>query len=153
MEKREECKKDVIATECEQEMYACIDHTLPTEMEKREECKKDVIAKFMEFQERWSSAKPGEGKHLFVKTAQKSVVSDEQRRMIRGQCEAACGAGADSSCATECEQEMYACIDHTLPTEMEKREECKKDVIAKFKKFQERWSSAKPGEGKHLFVN
>merc|ERR1719265_3116991 len=210
--------------ECEMEMYSCIDHTLPNEMEKRGKSQEDVLKKFKKFQEKWASAKPGEGKHFFLNTTHDGVndalteeqravikkkcaaacgsnadshcytgcevemyacidhtlpnemdkretckddvikkyesytslvrhVANDQLKMIRGQCQSACGAGADSSCVTECEMEMYSCIDHTLPNEMEKRGKCQEDVLKKSKKFQEKWASAKPGEGKHFFLN
>jgi len=131
------------------EMYSCIDTTLPSEMEKRGKCQKEVIEKFSKFQEKWASEPAGEGKHLFVNTQKGSHVTEDQRKMIRDQCASACGAGADSSCVTECQMEMYSCIDTTLPSEMEKRGKCQKEVIEKFSKFQEKWASEPAGEGKH----
>jgi len=152
-------------TECEMEMYSCIDSTLPDEVAegKREECFKKVLKKYEGFKKEWNATHGFVARHdINVSTAKeinvtattKDIngtttnatvyykVTDADRKMIKDVCNAACtkaGGGAPSSmCVTHCETDMYRCIKETLPNEMDDRKKCRSDTQAKY----EAWGSS-----------
>jgi len=155
------CGEDVDSsciTNCEMEMYSCINSTLPDEVAagKREECFEEVLEKYKGFKEEWNSTHGFVAHHDFnattkarhdVNTTSKNAtvhytVTEADRKMIKDVCDAACakaGGGAPSSmCVTHCETDMYRCIKETLPDEMDERKKCRADTQAKY----EAWGSS-----------
>jgi len=116
--------------QCEIEIYTCRNHASHTDEHKQ--CNDDIMKKYSEFGAQWDA------QHFIAKLAS-STLSEADRRVIHGECEAACGNGVDSSCVPQCEIEMYTCRSYASHTDEHKK--CNDDVIKKYTAFGSNWDA------------
>lgn len=125
-------------TGCESDMYRCHNHnsTVPEGKAAFEQCKAGVKAKYTAVA---SSA------HFIARAAN---MTDELHREIADSCRSACGQGVDSSCATDCETDLYHCHEKKQTASgtgdaegVQEFETCKTDVLEKYKNFKKDWNA------------
>jgi len=140
-------------TACRTEMYACLDSTLPPEMQERAACQKEVLKKYGKYE---ASGLLADGDVDPVGVPQPSTTAATTtpfpcRERCAGKdsssncwtecdtafsCKDLCADQASpSTCRTECDTAKYACIDSTLPTEMDKRAKCRENVKERFSNY------------------
>lgn len=123
-------------TDCEAKLDNCLQKTAVDSVEHRQ-CKKDVLATYDKKRELHK-------KH--TKPLKAKLVSSKEGPVMQGQCEDVCGSSVNSTCITQCEAEIYQCINSTVPEEVEagQREACFEQVLEKYKKFKAEWDANHP---------
>jgi len=130
--------------ECQVKMYHCIENGNPTESE-LDKCFDNVETEFKSFVEKWNSTHPYLLVHGRNSTHQVHfTTSSQQRAVILKGCKEACGPGVDSTCVPQCQTEMFWCLDHDPPFEVDEQKECMDKVIAEYKKFGQEWEKKHP---------
>jgi len=121
--------------ECEVKMFQCIENFHPDESA-LDQCFEKVEAEFKKFGANWNATYP-------YLVGRRASSKSTQTAIIQG-CGSACGTGVDSSCVPKCETEMYWCLDHDPPYEIDDQKKCMDEVVARFKKFGQEWEQKHP---------
>jgi len=144
---KQACGPDTDAScmpECQVKMYHCIENGNPTESE-LDKCFDGVETEFKSFAEKWNSTHPSLLVHKRNFTHQVHFATNSQQSavILKG-CKEACGAGVDTTCVPQCQTEMFWCLDHDPPYEVDEQKECMEEVIAEYKKFGQEWEKKHP---------
>jgi carboxypeptidase C (cathepsin A) len=155
---RKSCGKVVesgCAPECQVKAFACLDYDRTTKpgAEAYQACEKTSMSTYEKYSQDWESTHP-RLVALLVKRGYEHINGAEMDS-IQDQCREACGEGVDASCVTECQVNMYQCLDFDkeTPDGLKKYEACEKEAMEKYKAFAADWDVTHPhlmAIGKHV---